>query len=201
MTINDLNPEQVAEITAFVDIAAPPPDSQSTALFLFGTNQPQPAEIAAERYHAGLTSLIIATGGTNRHNGINEGRTFHRLLLERGVPDDVIRCEDQSANTRQNVELALPFLQEALRSRLAITAVSKWYHRRTVHMLKTLLPDIGTFHAIAWEPVYDGKLVTRADWPSIPGGRRRVIREWKEVKRRVGESSFAHVQRADGAWR
>jgi hypothetical protein len=31
------------------------------------------------------------------------------------VPDDVIRVEDRSANTWQNVELALPFLREAWR--------------------------------------------------------------------------------------
>ncbi|MER6007406.1 YdcF family protein [Nonomuraea angiospora] len=198
---DDISPEQIAEITAFVDIQAPPPDGQPTALFLFGTNQAPPTEIAADRYHAGLAPLIIVTGGVNRHNGIIEGRTFQRLLVERGVPEDVIRCEDQSANTWQNVEFALPFLQEALLSGLTVTAVSKWYHRRTIHMLKTLLPDIGAFHTIGWEPVYAGKFVTRADWPSIPDGRRRVIREWEEVSRRVADGSLASLQRIGEAWR
>ncbi|MBN6050765.1 YdcF family protein, partial [Nonomuraea sp. RK-328] len=193
---DDISSEQIAEITAFVDIQAPPPDDQPTALFLFGTNQAAPIEIAVDRYRAGLAPLIIVTGGVNRHNGIIEGRTFQRLLVERGVPEYVIRCEDQSANTWQNVEFALPFLQEALRSGLTITAVSKWYHRRTVHMLKTLLPDIGAFHAIGWDPIYAGKPVTRADWPSIPDGRRRVIREWEEVSRRVADGSLAGLQRA-----
>ncbi|MGP3964115.1 YdcF family protein [Nonomuraea sp. 3N208] len=158
---DDISPHQIAEITGFVDVHAPPPDDQPTALLLFGTNQAPPAEIAAERYHAGLAPLIIATGGVNRHNGIVEARTFRRLLIERGVPDNVIRCEDQSTNTWQNVEFALPYLHEALRSGLVITAMSKWYHRRTVNMLKTLLPNIGAFHAIGWEPVYAGKTVTR----------------------------------------
>ncbi|MEV0196342.1 YdcF family protein [Nonomuraea sp. NPDC050691] len=198
---DDINPEQIAEITAFVDIQAPPPDDQPTALFLFGTNQEAPTEIAVDRYRAGLAPLIIVTGGVNRHNGIIEGRTFQRLLVERGVPEDVIRCEDQSANTWQNVEFALPFLQEALRSGLTITAVSKWYHRRTVHMLKTLCPDIGVFHAIGWDPIYAGKPVTRADWPSISDGKRRVIREWEEVSHRVADGSLAGLQRMGEAWR
>ncbi|MEU6720750.1 YdcF family protein [Nonomuraea sp. NPDC046802] len=198
---DDISPEEIAEITAFVDVVAPPPEGRPTALLLFGTNQPQPAEIAAERYHAGLTPLIIVTGGVNRHNGIIEGPTFQRLLVERGVPEDMIRCEDQSANTWQNVELALPFLQEALQSGLAITTVSKWYHLRTVHMLKTLLPGVGAFYSIGWEPIYAGKPVTRTEWPSIPDGKRRVIREWEEVSRRVADGSLAGLQRVDGAWR
>ncbi|MEV6031577.1 YdcF family protein [Nonomuraea sp. NPDC052116] len=198
---DDISPDKVAEITAFVDVEAPPPDDCPTALILFGTNQPQPAEIAADRYHRGLAQLIIATGGVNRHNGIVEARTFHRLLIERGVPEAVIRCEDRSANTWQNVEFALPFLQEALRVGLVITAVSKWYHLRTVHMLKSLVPEIGAFHAITWEPVYAGKPVTRTNWQSAPDGKRRVIREWEEVSRRVADGSLPELRREDGAWR
>ncbi|TDD93370.1 ElyC/SanA/YdcF family protein [Actinomadura rubrisoli] len=61
------------------------------------------------------------------------GQVFRALLIERGVPADVIRVEDRSANTWQNVELALPFLREALAAGLTITAVCKWYHRRAIH--------------------------------------------------------------------
>lgn len=199
--IDDISPEQVADITAFVDIHAPPPADQVTALLLFGTNQAPPAQIAAERYHAGLAPLIICTGGVNRHNGIVEGRTFQRQLMDRGVPEDVIRCEDQSANTWQNVEFSLPHLHEALRAGLTITTVSKWYHRRTVNILKTLLHDIGAFYAIGWEPIYAGKPVTRAGWPTIPDGRRRVLREWEEVSRRVEDGSLATLGRVNGSWR
>ncbi|NRQ33938.1 YdcF family protein [Nonomuraea sp. NN258] len=197
---DDLSPDHIATITAFVDIAAPPPQDQPTALILFGTNQVPPVDIAAEQYHRGLAPLIIATGGVNRHNGIVEGSTFRRLLLERGVPDDAIRCEDRSANTWQNVEFSLPFLHEALKAGLTITAVGKWYHRRTIHVLKTLVPEIGAFHAITWDPLYAGKPVTREDWPTIPDGKRRVIREWEEVSRRVADGSFQDARLIQGTW-
>ena len=200
MTGTDIPADQAAEITAFVDVETPPPSGKPTAHLIFGTNQPAPAVIAADRYRRGLAPLIIATGGINRHNQINEAREFQRILADNGVPDSAIRIEDRSANTRQNVEFSLPFLREALDSGLAITAIAKWYHRRTVHMLKTLLPEIGTFHAITWEPAYDGRLVTRTDWPGIPGGRRRVIREWEEVTRRVADGSLAEVSVTDDAW-
>lgn len=191
---------QIAEITAFTDIDAPQPPGRPAAHFIFGTNQARPAEIAASRYHEGVAPLIIATGGVNRHNQVNEAREFYRILTSSGVPDEAIRIEDKSASTWQNVEFALPFLREAVAAGLQLTTISKWYHRRTVHMLKTLLPGIGPFHVITWEPVYDGQLVTRAAWPAIPGGRRRVIREWDEVTRRVADGSLAPASLSGRGW-
>jgi uncharacterized SAM-binding protein YcdF (DUF218 family) len=200
MTDEVISAEQISTITAFVDVEAPPPDERATAHIIFGTNQAEPATIVAGRYHRGLAPVVIATGGVNRHNGIVEGREFQRLLAVSGVPGAAIRIEDRSANTWQNVEFALPFLREALGTGLPVTAVCKWYHRRAVHALKTLMPDIGPFHVITWDPIYDGSLVTRADWPLIPDGRRRVIREWEEVSRRVCDGSFKSADLVDGAW-
>ena len=168
MTDDELTPEQVAALTAAVDIEALPPDGEPVALVLFGTNQAAPAQIAAARYHADAAPLVIATGGVNRHNGIVEGREFARQLTEAGVPAGVIRVEDQSKDTWQNVELSLPHLREALALGLRQAVVSKWYHLRAVYCLATLLPDAAPFHAISWEPVYAGTLVTRASWPKIP---------------------------------
>jgi uncharacterized SAM-binding protein YcdF (DUF218 family) len=201
MTDENFSTERIATVTAFVDTDAPPPDRQQSAHIIFGTNQFKPAAIVAERYNRGLAPLVIATGGVNRHNGIIEGREFHRLLVEGGVPDAAIRFEDRSINTWQNVEFSLPFLREALESGLPITAVCKWYHRRAVHALKTLVPDIGAFHVITWNPIYGGRSVTRADWPLIPDGKRRVVREWEEVSRRISDGSFKDANLVDGAWR
>ncbi|MEV5987617.1 YdcF family protein [Streptomyces sp. NPDC052051] len=199
--IDNLSADQIRAITGFVDIEAPPPRSEPTAHFLFGTNQTQPVDIAAKRYHGGLAPLIIATGGINRHTGIVEGQEFRKLLIERGVSDAAIRCEDRAANTWQNVEFSLPYVRDALEFGLRITAVSKWYHRRTLHCLATLAPAIGPFYAISWEPVYAGRVVTRSSWHSVPDGRRRVLREWEEIPRRVAEGSFRDVKLASGAWR
>jgi uncharacterized SAM-binding protein YcdF (DUF218 family) len=200
MTASAIPAERVAEITSFADIEAPPPLGPPAAHLIFGTNQAEPAVIAADRYHDGLAPLIIATGGENRHTHINEAYEFRRILIDRGVPETAIRVEDRSANTWQNVEFALPFLREALDAGLAITAIAKWYHRRTAHMLKTQVPGIGRFHVITWEPVYDGQLVTRESWPGIPDGSRRVVREWEEVSRRVADGTLAPASITGGAW-
>jgi len=200
MSDDNLTPEQTTAITAYVDIEASPPDVP-TAHIIFGTNQAQPASIVASRYHRGLAPLIITTGGINRHNGVVEGPMFCDLLMIQGVPASVIWVEDQSADTWQNVELSLPILHEALGQGLRLTAVSKWYHRRAVQALRTLLPEADPLYAISWEPVYAGALVTRDNWPKSPDGRRRVIREWQEIPRRIAEGSYRDAVKADGAWR
>jgi DUF218 domain len=200
MNGDDQTAAQATAITAAVDIEAPPPAGEPVALLLFGTNQPAPARIAADRYHAGTAPLIIATGGVNRHNGIIEAHEFARRLTETGIPGSAIRVEDQSRDTWQNVELSLPHLRETLARGLRLTVVSKWYHLRAVHCLGTLLPEAAPFHAISWEPVYAGTLVTRANWPKIPDGRRRVIRESEEVPRRVADGSYNAAIKTGGAW-
>jgi uncharacterized SAM-binding protein YcdF (DUF218 family) len=201
MRDDELTPEQVVAITAAVDIEAPPPDAEPVALVLFGTNQAAPAQVAAERYRIGAAPLVIATGGVNRHDGIIEGREFARQLTKAGVPGNLIRVEDRSKDTWQNIELSLPYLHEALDMGLRLAVVSKWYHLRAVYCLAALLPEAAPFYAISWEPVYAGALVTRASWPKIPDGRRRVIRESEEVPCRVADGSYRAVRKADDAWR
>jgi len=186
------------EVTAYVDIYAPP--SEPTAHMIFGTNQYSPVEMAATRYHQGLAPFIIATGGVNRHNGIVEGREFYRALLERGVPAAAIRYEDRSANTWQNVEYALAALDEALRAGLPITAISKWYHLRAIYALRRFLPSVDVCFALTFDPIYDGVAVTRSNWQRHPGGHRRVIREWQEISRRIAEGDLQPAIR-DNGWR
>ena len=201
MSDAELSPAEIAALTASADIAAPPPDGEPVALVLFGTNQQDPpVRIAAERHHQGAAPLIIATGGVNRHNGINEGREFARKLTQAGVPERAIRVEDQSANTWQNVELSLPYLREAHVAGLPLVAVSKWHHLRAVYCLRTQLPGAVPLYAIGWEPSYGGQVVTRETWPLVPDGRLRVIREAREVARLVAEGTYHPAAKKDGAW-
>jgi uncharacterized SAM-binding protein YcdF (DUF218 family) len=192
--------EDAARITAYLDIEAPP--TKPTAHIIFGTNQPVPAELVARRYHQGLTPFIVLTGGVNRHTGVVEAQEHRRVLLEHDVPETVIRHEDSSTTTKGNVERALPLLREALDSGLVLTAVSKWYHRRAIQLLRALLPEAPCFHAVTWEPVYDGVRVTRSDWwlrSAIAA--QRVLNEWRVIPDRLAEGSLKEVELVDGAWR
>lgn len=201
MTGGELAPDDIARTTGAVDITAPPPDIPA-ALVLFGSNQyDQPVRIVAERYRRGLAPLVIATGGANRHDGTVEGRELERRLRAEGVPADVIRVEDQAANTWQNVQLSLPYLREALDAGLPLVTVSKWFHLRAVCILHTLLPEAVPLYAIGWEPVYGSTPVTRENWPMVPDGRRRVLREAREVPRRIADGAWLPVEKEAGGWR
>ena len=195
-----ISAEDAARITAYLDVQAPP--SKPAAHIVFGTNQPTPAELVARRYHQGLAPLIILTGGVNRHTGVIEAQEHRRILLDHDVPEAAIRCEDASVSTQGNVEAVLPFLHDALQSGLVLTAVCKWYHRRAIQQLRALLPQAPCFHAVTWEPVYDGVTVTRSDWWfRSPVATQRVLREWRLIPERLAEGSLKEVKLVGGAWR
>jgi len=197
-SVADISPEQIPQITAFVDIEAPP--TGPAAYFVFGTNQTLPADLVADRYQQDLAPLIVVTGGINRHNGIVEGLVLRDLLVERGVPEDVIHVEAESADTWQNVQSSATFLDEAVQLGLPVTAVSKWYHRRAIQILATVHPKAAPLHGLGYEPVYSGVPITRDNWTEHPDGRRRVIREWQETHRRITDGSFVSLQRVNGAF-
>ena len=199
MTLH-ISAADAARMTAFLDAEAAP--SEPTAHIVFGTNQRIPAELVAQRHHAGLAPLIILTGGMNRRTGVVESVEHRRVLVELGVDDSVIRHEATSLTTEANVELALPFLLEALESGLKLTAVCKWYHRRALHLLRRYLPDVPSFHGITWEPIYDDLALTRSNWwHTSHGAASRVLHEWRAIPERLAAGSLADVERIDGAWR
>lgn len=198
MSDDGLTPERIAAITAYVDVEAP--SVVPSAHLIFGTRQATPATLVAERYHQGLAPLIILTGGGQVGDGTPAAQQMRRSLLNRDVPESAIRYEDLSGNTWGNVESALPHLREATGRGLPITAVCRWYHRRAVHVLRTLLPEVGSFHASTWEPVYAATMVTRANWPWNPEGRRQVVRESQEIPRLVADGSVKETHRVGGAW-
>lgn len=198
MSDEGLPPERIAAITAYVDVEAP--SVVPSAHLVFGTRHAAPAMLLAERYHQGLAPLIILTGGARSAAGPPVTDHLRRLLLNRDVPESAIRCADQSADTWQHVEAALPHLREAADRGLPISAVCKWYHRRAIHVLRTLLPEVGSFHASTWEPVYAATMVTRANWPWNPEGKRQVVRQWREIPRLVADGSVKETHRFDGAW-
>jgi uncharacterized SAM-binding protein YcdF (DUF218 family) len=199
-TDETLSPRQTARITAYLDMEAPPP--VPTAHLVFGTNQPIPARLVADRYLQGLAPLIILTGGVNRHNGVVEAREHRRILAEHGVPETIIGLEDTSLSTIGNVEQALPMVREAVASGLEVTAVVKWYHRRALQALRTLAPEAPRSYAVTWEPVYGGAAVTRADWwLGSEVGAKRVLREWRAVAELLAAGRLKEIERVDGAWR
>jgi uncharacterized SAM-binding protein YcdF (DUF218 family) len=64
---------------------------------------------AAALWHAGRVGRIVACGGILR-SPVTEASVMRALLIDAGVPEGAIACEDASRNTAQNIRLARAFL-------------------------------------------------------------------------------------------
>jgi hypothetical protein len=117
------------------------------------------------------------------------------------VPETAIRHEDSSATTGENVQRALPFLYEALRSDLDLAAVCKWYHRRAIQRLRLLLPEAPGFHAVTWEPAtVEGIKITRSEWFTSAVTAKPVLKEWRVIPERLANGTLAEVGLVNGTW-
>jgi uncharacterized SAM-binding protein YcdF (DUF218 family) len=87
---------------------------------------------AARQWHAGAASAIIPCGGVGRHPP-SEAEVMTRLLVEAGVPEEVIHPEDGSTSTATNIALARPILEELGISHVLI--VSDAYHLPRARLL------------------------------------------------------------------
>jgi hypothetical protein len=194
------SPAEAERIAAYLDVDAPP--AEPSAHIIFGTRLGTPAELVAQRYHQGLAPLIILTGGANRHTGVVEAHLHRRLLLEDGVPETVIRYEDSSTTTSENVQGALPFLHEAIKSGLGLTSVCKWYHRRAIQRLRLLVLEAPYFHAVTWEPAtVDGIRITRSEWFKLAATAQPVLKEWRVIPKGLADGTLREIELIHGAWR
>lgn len=87
---------------------------------------------AARLYHAGKAPVIVVSGGSNPDvSATTEAESMRVLLRDLGVPDNAIRLEDRSRNTRQNAGFtAAMLLPEGASKVLLVT--SAYHMRRSV---------------------------------------------------------------------
>ena len=69
--------------------------------------------LAARLFKAGKGPRVLVSGGSDRTISVtSEAQAMRELLLDMGVPDDVLILEEQSRNTRQNASYAARLLHE-----------------------------------------------------------------------------------------
>lgn len=79
------------------------------------------AKRAAECYFEGIAPRILACGG-DTGEGVTEAAVMKRLLLEAGVPEAAITCEDRSRITYENLRNALTLLEKDRRRVFLVTS-------------------------------------------------------------------------------
>ena len=144
-------------------------------------------EAAARLYLDGRVKYIMPTGGVEwEHEGerISEALYMRRILLQMGVPDEVILLENEARTTKENMIYGT--LQ--MYRRLTLAAVKRVYivtsqshMRRALAFAKKLLPrPIAVAPFAAW----NGE-DARENWKKTPERRARVERSLALVKKEV----------------
>lgn len=141
-------------------------DDQITDL-LFMDDRPEPADLAlafgyvdpdgarhrarhaAALFHAGLVPrLMLSGGGSHRDNPESGAGLMLRVVLDLGVPRDVVLVEDRSRTTFENVSRSVALLGEldlldAARTILLVSC--PWHMRRVSLIARAGFPDhVGT---------------------------------------------------------
>ena len=76
-----------------------------------------------DRYEAGFAPRIIVSGGQGADEPISEAESMRRYLVALGMPNEVIKLEDKSTNTQQNMEYSKAIMDaEGYHSALIVTS-------------------------------------------------------------------------------
>jgi len=182
MDAENLTPEAIDRITTYLDATTPLPE-RAVLIFVFGSRQTTPAQLAAELYAQQIAPLIVLTGGINRLLGFNEAEAHHAILIEAGIPAERIVLENRSTNTYENVTFALPLIAQKLPldSIHSVLAVCKWAHsRRALMTLKRQLAHGVRYYAHTYAP----ENITRENWPlNSRADGANVLKNWDNIPR------------------
>jgi uncharacterized SAM-binding protein YcdF (DUF218 family) len=158
------------------------PLAPADLLFVFGTRHgvAEFVERAAELWRAGFFRWAIISGGPTPGGLQDEAAVLSRLMIEAGVPRDVILTEHAATNTGENVIFSLPILQsqlglENIRSVIALGKVCT--SARYLMTLERHWPAVRKMLA----PVnYFSHPVE--EWPRHPEMREKVLAEWCKIE-------------------
>lgn len=150
-------------------------------LFVFGNRicEDEYADAAAQMWKDRFFKHVIVSGGETCGMKPSEAETIARKFVEAGIPDEAILLESQATNTGENVQFALPILDEAIglgdiRSVIALGQVCT--SRRYLMTLHRHWPDVQKMlHTIN----YFGHPLE--EWPDVPITRFRIMSEWAKL--------------------
>lgn len=95
-------------------------------------------ETALQAYEQGMADYLIVCGAQGKDEPCTEARAMKDYLVEKGVPESCVYLDEESFNTRQNIENARAIMQEqGFESAIVVTNA---YH---VARAKALCADLG----------------------------------------------------------
>ncbi|MDP3852556.1 YdcF family protein [Phenylobacterium sp.] len=150
-------------------------------LFVFGTRHGVPEFVTAiaELWRGGYFRWAMVSGGSTPGGMEDEASVLSRLMIQAGVPEDVILLEREATNTGENVIFSLPILEEriGLANIGSLIAVGKLHtSARYLMTLQRHWPDV---RKMLWAVNYHDHPVEA--WHEHPELRAAVLREWRKI--------------------
>ena len=115
-------------------------DAQCVVILGAGVNGTTPSLMLSSRLQAALDFIadkpdipIICSGGQGPGEDISEARAMYNALTDRGIDPERLILEEQSANTRQNLQNSLALLPDDYHKTVAI--VTNDFHMGRVRLL------------------------------------------------------------------
>lgn len=192
-----MNQRAIKDITNFIFMQDVP--VKSDIIFIPGTARSAIAEKAAQLYHAGYADLVMPSGMYSTKNGrfasenidnpryIGEYETeyayFKYVLMENGVPESVVLCEDRATNSMENAAFSAAVLKEArIKLNRAILCCQAFHARRAFLSYACHFPDAD----ILVVPT-DTQGITRDSWYLQERSYRKVMAEVAKCGKYFGE--------------
>lgn len=158
------------------------PLAPADLLFVFGTRHgvAEFVDRAAELWRDGFYRWAIVSGGPTPGGPQDEAAVLSRLMIEAGVPRDVILTEHAATNTGENVIFSLPILQsrlglENIRSVIALGKVCT-----SVRYLMTLERHWPAVRKMLAPVNYFSHPVE--EWPRHSEMCAKVLAEWRKIE-------------------
>jgi uncharacterized SAM-binding protein YcdF (DUF218 family) len=151
-------------------------------LFVFGTRHDEVlrAEAACRLWHEKLFRQAIVSGGVMPGSHLSECAVIKPLMVQGGVPANVILEEHRATNTGENVIFSLPIIDAALglkNVRSVICLGNTWTGRRYAMTLQRHWPEVEKMLATV-----DHFATPRERWHEDGEFRRRVLAEWDKIE-------------------
>ena len=183
MTISTARSPTEAEIAAInarhlVETPLRPAD----LLFVFGTREDVDIRVdeACRLWREGFFRRAIVSGGVTPGSDLSECEIMAGLMVERGMPDDIILREDRAKNTGENVIFSLPIIEKALglaSIRSVICLGNTWTARRYPMTLHRHWPGVEKMLVTV-----DSFATPRALWHTDAEFARRMLHEWHKIE-------------------
>jgi uncharacterized SAM-binding protein YcdF (DUF218 family) len=171
---------EIAEINArhLIETPVKPAD----LLFVFGTRRDEAlrAETACRLWREKLFRVAIVSGGVTPGSPITECAIIKQLMVEGGVPAELILEEHRATNTGENVIFSLPIIDAALglnNIRRVICLGNTWTGRRYAMTLQRHWPEVEKMLVTV-----DDFATPRQRWHEDAEFRRRVLAEWDKIE-------------------